>query len=182
MEPHQIVGISKLLSRALRHDPRLLGLQLDAQGWTDVDSLLAGVNARGIVFSIDMLREVVDKNDKKRFSFSEDEKRIRANQGHSVKIDLDLDPVIPPEFLYHGTAKHFIASIQRDGLIPRKRIHVHLSQDEQTAQNVGKRHGKPIVLVIRAAEMHSEGHVFYLSDNHVWLTKTVPPRFIDFPA
>jgi putative RNA 2'-phosphotransferase len=181
VETHQIVKFSKLLSRALRHDPRLLGLQLDSQGWADVDALLVGVNARGFVFTFDLLREVVEKNDKKRFSFSEDEKKIRANQGHSINIDLGLEPVTPPEILYHGTASQFIESIRCSGLSPRKRRHVHLSPDEQTAQSVGRRHGEPIVLAIRAGEMQARGHAFYLSANHVWLTKSVPPQYIIFP-
>lgn len=180
MEQHQIVGISKLLSRALRHDPRLLNLRLDAQGWADVEQLLEGVNGRGIMLNMDMLREVVEKNDKKRFSFSEDGKQIRANQGHSIKVDLGLEPVTPPAVLYHGTARRFIESIQKNGLIPRKRTHVHLSQDERTATSAGKRHGEPVVLVIHAADMHADGHLFYLSANQVWLTKAVPPRYILF--
>lgn len=173
------VKLSKRLSLVLRHDPGQIGLTLDPQGWATVDDLLRCLNEAGWPASLDQLRQVVAENDKQRFRFSEDGLRIRANQGHSLQVELGLGHVEPPPLLYHGTATRFLETILMEGLHKRSRQHVHLSIDVETATAVGKRHGKPIVLTIRAREMHDAGHRFYLSDNHVWLTDQVPVAFID---
>lgn len=175
------VKLSKRLSLVLRHDPGRIGLTLDPEGWAAVDDLLACLERAGWSTSLDQLRRVVAENDKQRFRFSDDGLRIRANQGHSIQVELGLQPVEPPEFLFHGTATRFIDTILQEGLQKRSRQHVHLSIDVETATTVGTRHGKPVVLTIRAQEMRAAGHQFYLSDNQVWLTEHVPAGFIDAP-
>lgn len=175
-----LVKISKRLSLVLRHNPDSIGLTLDPQGWANVDELLGCLTSNGSHISLDQLRKIVSENDKKRFKFSEDGKLIRASQGHSIKIDLGITSVEPPNVLYHGTATRLLDSIQIEGLMKRSRQHVHLSADLSTATKVGQRHGKPVILTIRAKEMHQSGHLFYLSDNQVWLTDSVPVEFIDF--
>ena len=174
--------ISKFLSLVLRHDPGKIGISLDENGWTDSTVLLAAMNRRfpGIIHTT--LAEVVRNSDKQRFALSEDGKRIRANQGHSVEVDLALLPLSPPEFLYHGTVDKFLHSIRTNGLIKGNRHHVHLSAETHTATKVGERRGKPIILTIRAAEMAAAGHAFFRSENGVWLSDSVPPQFMDFPA
>lgn len=176
-----LVRLSKFLSLVLRHEPERLGLSLDAQGWVGVDEFLAAAARAGMSISREELEKVVATNDKKRFAFSPDGSRIRASQGHSVEVELGLPPAVPPDRLFHGTATRFVASIQAEGLRPQSRQHVHLSPDEETAVKVGQRHGKPAVLIVRAGAMHRDGHVFYLSDNGVWLTTAVPPAYLDFP-
>ncbi|VTS05583.1 RNA 2'-phosphotransferase [Tuwongella immobilis] len=176
------VSMSKFLSLVLRHQPQTIGLSLDANGWADVDELLTRANQHGKRISRELLEAIVRDNDKQRFAFNDDRTRIRANQGHSVSVDLELTPKTPPELLYHGTATRFVASIRAQGLLPRSRQQVHLSADEATAIAVGKRHGKPAVLIVAAAEMHAAGHAFFQADNGVWLTDTVPPQFLSFPA
>jgi putative RNA 2'-phosphotransferase len=173
--------ISKFLSLVLRHEPGKIGITLDEQGWTDCRELIEAAGHRGKKFSYETLLEVVRTNDKQRFALSEDGKRIRANQGHSVTIDLALVPQDPPEFLYHGTVPKFIESIRVGGLRKGERHHVHLSQDLTTATKVGERRGKPVILSIRSAEMAAPGHPFFRSENGVWLTDAVPPGFIGFP-
>ncbi|WP_020594901.1 RNA 2'-phosphotransferase [Spirosoma panaciterrae] len=170
--------VSKFLSLVLRHKPETLGITLNEQGWTDVDRLLTKLYHRGYQISRDQLKYIVETNNKKRFAFSLDESQIRANQGHSVEVDLGYVEKQPPALLYHGTAMRFIDSIKADGLRKMNRHHVHLSSDEQTAYMVGSRHGKPVVLTIKAGEMAMAGHVFYQSDNGVWLTDTVPTAYI----
>jgi len=164
----------------LRHDPACIGLVLDAKGWVDVADLVRRANAHGRDLTRAELVEIVRTNDKQRFSLSDDGARIRARQGHSVDVDLGLEPVEPPEFLYHGTATRFLGSILAEGLRPGSRRHVHLSPDHDTAIRVGRRHGTPIVLKIRSKKMHEGGAVFLLSENGVWLTDLVPPGFIEF--
>lgn len=183
MTPDQLVKRSKFLSLILRHDPGQIGLQLDESGWADVDELLRLINqARpGISFTREILEKVVSTNDKQRFQFNDDKSRIRASQGHSVTIDLDLPPAVPPELLYHGTATRFLDSICRTGLHSGSRQHVHLSLNVETATKVGQRHGKPVILQVRAGDMHAAGHLFYLSANGVWLTEKVPVEFLQFP-
>lgn len=176
-----LVNLSKRLSLVLRHDLGKIGLALDPQGWASVNDLLRCLKEAGWPASLDQLRQVVAENDKLRFRFSEDRLRIRANQGHSIQVDLELAAVEPPQFLYHGTATRFLEAILRDGLQRRRRQHVHFSIDVETATAVGKRHGKPVVLTIRAGEMQTSGDLFYLSDNQVWLTDRVPADFIDPP-
>jgi putative RNA 2'-phosphotransferase len=179
-QPH-IVRISKFLSQILRHRPDKIGLSLDENGWADVAELLEKAAEKGTVIDRETLQLVVDTNDKKRFAFSDDGLRIRASQGHSIDIDLDLKPQAPPEILFHGTAESSLKSIRREGLLPMRRQHVHLSKDLETAQKVGGRHGKAVVLTIQTGEMARQRYKFYLSDNGVWLTDSVPAAFIGFP-
>jgi putative RNA 2'-phosphotransferase len=155
---------------------------LDQQGWAQVDELLEKANAHGVSLTPELLREIVEQNDKRRFALSDDGRRIRANQGHSIQIALGLEPVEPPALLYHGTATRFVDSIRQTGLRPGKRQHVHLSTDEETATAVGRRHGKPIIIIIKAGEMHAAGHSFYLSANGVWLTDGVSPEYLTTPV
>ena len=177
-----LVKVSKFLSLVLRHKPEEIGLTLDENGWADADELIRLANRRGRPLDRPLLERVVAENDKKRFAFSDDGRRIRASQGHSVEVDLALDPAEPPALLYHGTASRFVASIRAEGLIAGRRQHVHLSRDVPTATRVGQRHGKPVVLAVRAREMAAVGHPFYLSANGVWLTERVPLEYLDFPG
>jgi putative RNA 2'-phosphotransferase len=156
----RIVTISKFLSLVLRHKPEEIGIQLDSAGWVDVDELLSACAANQFPFSRDELDKVVATNDKKRFAFSEDGKRIRANQGHSVEVELEYEPSVPPEILYHGTADRFPDSIQQKGLIKGNRHHVHLSTELETAISVGQRHGRPLVFCVLAGDMHRAGYKF----------------------
>ncbi len=165
----------------LRHKPSTVGLTLDAGGWTQVDEVLAAAQKAGVPLDKDVLRQVIEQNDKQRFLLSEDGLRIRANQGHSIPVDLGLEPLIPPELLFHGTATRFFKSIRKQGLLPKGRNQVHLSPDEPTAIKVGQRHGKPIVLTVRAGQMYERGFKFYRSANGVWLTDKVPVKFLFFP-
>jgi putative RNA 2'-phosphotransferase len=178
MDKH-LIPLSKFLSRVLRHHPEAIGISLDPQGWADVEQLLAQARRHGVALTLETLQDVVEQNDKHRFTFSEDKTRIRANQGHSIPVDLGLEPMPPPEFLYHGTAARFSASIKARGLVPGRRNHVHLSADENTAARVGGRHGSPIVLKVQAGLMHAAGYPFYLSANEVWLTEQVPAQYIE---
>lgn len=173
------VKLSKRLSLVLRHDPASIGLTLDDGGWAAVEDLLRCLGQSGMPATLEHLQEVVSGNDKQRFRFSNDGLRIRANQGHSIAVELDLEPIEPPDLLYHGTATRFLDSILREGLQKRSRQHVHLSRDIQTATAVGTRHGKPVILTVRARDMRIAGHHFYLSENQVWLTDEVPVTFID---
>lgn len=174
----ELVTISKLLSLVLRHEPQKIGIALDAEGWVLVDELLAAAARHGRPISQAQLAEVVATNDKRRFSFSPDGRRIRANQGHSVEVELGLVPVEPPELLYHGTVDRFLKSIREKGLLRGNRHHVHLSADRATAARVGQRRGRPLVLVVEAARMHRDGHRFFRSENGVWLAETVPPQYL----
>lgn len=175
------ISTSKFLSWVLRHHPEAIGVTLDAEGWIDVDRLLAACARHGKAISREQLDEVVRTNDKRRFSFSADGLRIRANQGHSVPVDLGLVPMKPPELLFHGTVARFLPSIRQEGLVRGKRHHVHLSPDAQTAQRVGGRRGRPIILVIEAGRMSEDGHPFFRSENDVWLTEAVPPGYLRIP-
>ncbi|TWU40013.1 RNA 2'-phosphotransferase [Novipirellula aureliae] len=177
-----IVSISKLLSLILRHQPEVVGLTLDEEGWLDVNELIANANERGNQLTLELVHEVVATSDKKRFALSEDGLRIRASQGHSVAgVDLKLEETTPPATLCHGTVAAFIESIRASGLQKRSRNHVHLSADETTARNVGSRRGKPIILLVDAAAMHQDGHRFYLSANGIWLVEMVPTKYLTFP-
>lgn len=171
---------SKFLSLILRHKPEMIGLTLDAQGWAHVEELLQKINAHGHALTLEDLQVVVAQNDKQRFAFSADGTRIRANQGHSLPIDLGLQPVVPPGELYHGTAQHNLLSIREKGLLKGSRHHVHLSSDEETARKVGARYGNPVVLRIATDRMHADGVLFYQADNGVWLTDEVPVAYINF--
>jgi putative RNA 2'-phosphotransferase len=172
---------SKFLSLVLRHNPAKIGLALDSSGWTNIEQLLQRLTVHGHTISLEALRELVAKSDKQRFAISEDGLRIRANQGHSIAaVDLKLQPQEPPELLFHGTADRFLSSIRASGLVSQSRNHVHLSDNMETAINVGGRHGKPVVLIVRACAMSAKGCEFYLSENGVWLTDSVPVEFIEF--
>lgn len=173
---------SKFLSLVLRHRPEEIGLQLDANGWASTTDLIERLNEHGFSCDFDSLKSIVDNNNKQRYAFTADFQKIRANQGHSLEIDLKLPVKTPPEVLYHGTAIQHIASIENLGLVKGNRHHVHLSSDISTALMVGGRHGKPIVLEVRAGEMHRCGFEFFQSDNGVWLTETVPSTFLKFPS
>ncbi len=157
-------------------------MQLDPDGWLNVGELIENANRHGTAITLDLLHDVVARNDKQRFALSDDGLRIRANQGHSVReVQLDLAPVVPPAQLFHGTVAAFLNSIRQQGLLKRSRNHVHLSSDRETASKVGARRGKPIVLTIDSAGMHEAGHAFFLSANGVWLTDWTPVEFITFP-
>ena len=173
MDDKRLVKLSRYLSKHLRHQPERLGLTLEPGGWVRVDDLL---RASGI--TREELGEVVARNDKQRYSFDESGERIRANQGHSVEVDLGLEPAEPPAVLFHGTAESNVTSILRDGLERRGRHHVHLSTDAETATRVGARHGRPVVLEIDAAAMAAAGHEFFVTANGVWLTDAVPARYL----
>jgi putative RNA 2'-phosphotransferase len=174
----RLTTVSKYLSKYLRHAPQELGLTLQPGGWVPVDDLLDAARRHGFPISNDELVECVETNDKRRFSFDASGESIRANQGHSVEVDLQLEVREPPETLYHGTVERFLPSILAEGLDKGKRHHVHLSKDVETARRVGARRGKPIVLVVEAGRMHRDGHMFYMSGNGVWLTDAVPPRYV----
>lgn len=178
---NQLDKNSKFLSYILRHQPEAIGITLDADGWVDINYLILQANQHGKSLSQELIKEIVETNDKKRFTISKDGLKIRAAQGHSTKqVEINYAEQIPPEFLYHGTATRFIDSIKEQGLIAGNRHYVHLSCDEQTANAVGKRHGKPIVLKVKALLMYQQGFKFYLADNGVWLTNTVPTNFLLF--
>lgn len=174
----QNVRQSKFLSLVLRHEPAKAGLVLDTAGWVEVEALLRGCAAAGVRISREELERIVAESDKQRFAFSEDRLRIRANQGHSVEVELQLAPQVPPVVLFHGTADRFLPAIRATGLEKRARHHVHLSAERATATNVGGRHGRPVVLTVAAGEMHAAGHVFFRSANGVWLTDHVPPQYL----
>jgi putative RNA 2'-phosphotransferase len=175
------VQISKFLSLVLRHQPEKIGMVLDEAGWVDVDVLLEAMARNGMALSAEELSVVVANSDKQRFRLSEDGKQIRANQGHSIPVELGYQPAVPPDVLYHGTPERFVASIRQQGLLKGQRHHVHLSADVASAEKVGERRGRPVVLAIDAAKMHREGSLFFVSDNGVWLTDHVPAMYLMFP-
>lgn len=174
----ETVKLSKFLSLVLRHQPESIGIVLDSAGWTDVSKLLEKAKEAGVTFDFEILKFIVATNPKKRFSFDESQKKIRANQGHSVEVDLGYAPQTPPEILYHGTGKKSKDAILQYGLKKMERHHVHLSPDIATALKVGQRHGEPVVFEVLAAEMCSDNFTFYLSGNGVWLTEHVPPKYL----
>ena len=171
------ITYSKFLSLVLRHKPEEIGLQLDENGWANVQELIEKANKKNVALSIELVEEIVEKNDKKRFSFNEDHSRIRAVQGHSIEVDLQLEEKVPPVFLYHGTAVKSLQNIRSEGLKKMNRQHVHLSSTEEQARKVGMRHGKPVVLLIESLKMHT-CLKFFLSQNNVWLTDHVPIQYI----
>lgn len=170
--------ISKFLSLILRHQPETIGLSLDRNGWAEITDLIQKSNDYGIKFDLIILKKIVATNDKKRFAFSRDFKKIRANQGHSINVNLGFMNHEPPEFLFHGTAMKSVQSIKLTGLEKRSRQHVHLSKDLETAIKVGQRHGKPYIYKVKAKEMYDSGFKFYISDNGVWLTDQVPVKYL----
>ena len=168
---------SKFIALILRHKPETIGITLDEHGWADVDRLIEGVN-RTRPLDRDTLEEIVRTDEKQRYAFNEDHTLIRANQGHSVPVDVELERMKPPAVLYHGTGEKYVSSIDRQGLLPRARLYVHLSPDADTAVKVGSRHGKPVVYLVDAARMDADGYSFYRSVNGVWLTKAVPAEYL----
>ncbi|MFJ7129317.1 RNA 2'-phosphotransferase [Streptomyces sp. NPDC098101] len=180
MDERRTVKVSKYLSKHLRHQPERIGLVLDAQGWTEIDALLRATAEHGFPITREELDHVVETNDKKRFAV--EGTRIRASQGHTVQVDLDLPAAEPPAYLYHGTVATRLPAIRAEGLRPMARHHVHLSPDRETATRVGARRGRPVVLSVDAGAMHRAGHVFHVSANGVWLTDTVPPDFLRLPS
>lgn len=173
-----LIKTGRYISYLLRHHPEEAGLTLDEHGWADVNELINAVAETYTGFSRTELDEIVATNNKKRYSYSEDGMRIRANQGHSIQVDVELEEKTPPPVLWHGTAEHFVESIQEQGLVSGNRLYVHLSADTDTARVVGKRHGKPVIFCVDCKRMSEDGYKFYLSVNGVWLTKEVPARYL----
>ena len=173
-----LTKVSRFISLILRHKPEEAGITLDKHGWANVNELIEGVSKKYPI-TMDILEEIVRTDDKQRYSFNEDKTLIRANQGHSIKVDVELEEVEPPEFLYHGTAPKYRESIEEIGLIPKSRLYVHLSTDIVTAYTVGERHGEmPIVYRVRSGAMYRTGYKFYKSINGVWLTDKVPAEYL----
>ncbi len=174
------VRTSKFLSLVLRHRPETIGLSLGEGGWVAIDDLLTAMSKHQRALSRDQLADVVENNSKKRFALDDAGTHIRAVQGHSKAVDLGYEAEVPPDNLYHGTVERFLTSILEEGLSPGSRLHVHLSLDVKTAEAVGRRRGKPVVLTVDSGGMHVKGHRFYRADNGVWLTESVPPAFLRF--
>ncbi len=169
---------SKFISLILRHKPETIGITLDEHGWANVEELIEGIG-KTRPFDMKMLEEIVRTDNKQRYSFNEDKMLIRANQGHSIPVDVELPVTKPPEYLYHGTGQKYVESIDRAGLLQKSRLYVHLSADSETALKVGSRHGKPVVYRIQSGLMQKDGYVFYRSVNGVWLTKEVPVKYLE---
>ena len=169
---------SKFISLILRHKPEAIGITLDEHGWANVEDLLDGMNRAGTAIDIELLQKIVAEDEKRRYSFNEDMTLIRANQGHSIPVDVELEEIAPPDILYHGTGEKYVDSIDAQGLIPKSRLYVHLSGDKDTAVKVGQRHGKPVVYVIESGKMYKDGFKFFRSVNGVWLTKEVSVRYM----
>ncbi len=178
MTPAEQKRLSKMLSYVLRHHPELIGIYLDENGWTEVSFLIIKLNENGFQTDTHQLEEVVSNNAKQRFAFNEGHSKIRANQGHSVEVSLNFTALTPPTILYHGTAEKYKQSILDQGILKQQRHHVHLSADINTAKEVGRRHGKPIVFIVQAEKMFLAKHEFFLSENDVWLTEFVPLEYL----
>lgn len=170
--------LSKYISLILRHKPEVIGITLDKHGWAEVDKLIEGIS-KDYEINMEILEEIVQTDEKQRYSFNEDRTLIRANQGHSIPVDVELEEKEPPEYLWHGTGLKYTDSIDKSGLIPKSRLYVHLSADTDTAVKVGSRHGKPVIYRILSGEMYRQGYLFYLSENGVWLTRNVPVVFLE---
>ncbi|NJJ36514.1 RNA 2'-phosphotransferase [Clostridioides difficile] len=172
-------NLSKFISLILRHKPEIIGIKLDAQGYADVKELIEKINNTSRDVNMKTLEEIVEEDNKQRYSFSEDRSKIRANQGHSINVNVELKELEPPEYLYHGTATRFLDNIKKEGLIRQSRLYVHLSNDIDTAIKVGKRHGTPVVLKINTSKMYENSYKFYLSKNNVWLCKHIPFKYVE---
>ncbi|MCF0261086.1 MAG: RNA 2'-phosphotransferase [Erysipelotrichaceae bacterium] len=170
-------SISKYMSKILRHHPEVIGITLDEHGWANVQDLIQGISRR-TPFDMEMLEEIVKTDQKQRYSFNSDKTLIRANQGHSIPVDVELEEAVPPDVLWHGSAVKYSNSISRQGLLPKNRLYVHLSLNPETAYITGKRHGSPVIYLVDAKKMRKDGCVFYRSVNGVWLTKRVPPEYL----
>lgn len=177
MKNLSLTEISKYISLILRHKPEEIGITLDEHGWANVEELIQGISKTN-QFNMGMLEEIVATDNKQRYSFNEDHTLIRANQGHSIPVDVELEECVPPEILYHGTGEKFVGSIDAQGLIPKSRLYVHLSQERETAVKVGQRHGKPVIYRVQSGDMQQDGFKFYKSVNGVWLTKEVPVKYL----
>lgn len=171
-------NISRYIALLLRHHPEKAGLCLDEHGWVEVEALIQGIRRRYPEFNRAVLDEIVARDSKQRYAYNQDKTCIRANQGHSIPVDVELKQALPPTILYHGTGEKYVESIQKVGLIPKSRLYVHLSTDIQTAIQVGKRHGQPVVYQIDTQQMIHDGFIFYISANHIWLTKAVPVQYL----
>lgn len=171
------INTGKFIALILRHKPEVIGIHLDEHGWANVDELIAGI-AKTQEFNMAILEEIVRTDNKQRYSFNDDKTKIRANQGHSIPVDVELEQKTPPDVLWHGTGEKYVSSIEAEGLIPKTRLYVHLSSDPGTAIKVGSRHGKPVVYEVAAKEMQNDGYVFFQSVNGVWLTKQVPVKYL----
>lgn len=172
------IRLGRFISMVLRHHPEQIGIALDREGWADTQALLDGITASGRSIDMETLERIVRENNKQRYSFNEDKSKIRANQGHTVHVDIKMEILDPPDRLYHGTATRFLDSIKRDGIKRMKRIYVHLSKDVETAVNVGRRHGKPVVLVIDTKAMREDGYLFRITANGVWQSEDIPWRYV----
>lgn len=170
--------VSRYISLILRHKPEIVGLKLDEHGWVNVDQLIEGVSQKYMI-NRSILEEIVETDNKQRYSFNTDKTKIRANQGHSVNVDVELEECQPPEILWHGTGKKFVNSINEQGLISKSRLYVHLSKDPETARQVGARHGESVLYIVNAGQMFRDGYKLYLSKNGVWLTKEVPVKYLE---
>ena len=172
-----LIKISRFISLILRHKPETIEITLDEHGWANVEELIAGVNKK---YPIDMqiLEKIVNDDDKNRYSFNGDKTMIRANQGHSIPVDVELKKLNPPDILYHGTGEKYVESIERQGLIRKNRLYVHLSNDIEIAKKVGKRHGKPVIYEIDCKKMIEDGIEFFKSENNVWLVESVPVKYL----
>lgn len=171
--------ISRYISLILRHKPEEIHISLDPYGWADVQELINGIrNTKHIPFDFELLQHIVKTDEKQRYSFNDTKTKIRANQGHSIPVQVELTTETPPDTLYHGTAEKYTSSIETKGLLPKSRLYVHLSATKDVAYQVGKRHGNPVIYKINTKQMHQDGYEFFLSANHVWLTKEVPTRYL----
>jgi putative RNA 2'-phosphotransferase len=173
-----LTDTSRFISLILRHKPEVIGIELDEHGWASVEELISGV-ARTRDFNMEMLEEIVRSDEKKRYSFNADKTKIRANQGHSVAVDVELKEQAPPRVLYHGTGEKYVTSIEKSGLIPKTRLYVHLSCEAETAKKVGARHGTPVIFKVDTERMEKDGYKFFVSENGVWLTKSVPAKYLE---
>lgn len=171
------INTGKFIALILRHKPEVIGIHLDEHGWANVDELIAGIS-KTQKFNLEMLEEIVRTDNKQRYSFNDDKTKIRANQGHSIPVDVELKQKTPPDVLWHGTGEKYVSSIEAEGLIPKTRLYVHLSSDPDTAIKVGSRHGKPVVYEVAAKKMQTDGYTFFQSVNGVWLTKQVPMKYL----
>ncbi|HBH0413487.1 TPA: RNA 2'-phosphotransferase [Clostridioides difficile] len=171
--------LSVFISLILRHKPETIGIKLDDYGYVDVNELIEKINNTGRNINIEILEQIVKEDNKQRYSFNEDRSKIRANQGHSINVNVELRELEPPRFLYHGTATRFLDNIKKEGIVSKSRLYVHLSNDIDTAVKVGKRHGVPVVLKINTGKMYENGYKFYLSENNIWLCKYIPFEYVE---
>lgn len=170
--------LSVFLSLVLRHKPEVIGLALDNQGYLKLDDLIDGINKSGREVELQTILDIVNSDDKKRYSLSEDNSKIRASQGHSIPVDLSLANGIPSGQLFHGTAERFKESIETTGLVKAGREYVHLSENIETAISVGSRRGKPVVFLVDHKKMLEDGHELWISENNVWLSENIPTKYL----